>query len=168
MEAFNNSKVLLFEFSWKKWSVPVPERGCKKAGVALLFTRACRGKGKMVSENGIRLDTRKKLLPMGMVRHWHRLPIEDTDAPSLELSKAWLDRALSNLGQWKMSLSMAVGWNRMISKVPSNPNYSLVPWLFVHKEHLRIQIPAMQVFPDSGLFHMNSLQMNALVQKVFT
>ena len=34
---------------------------------------------------------------MGVVRHWNRLPREDVDAPSLEVFKARLDGALSNL-----------------------------------------------------------------------
>jgi len=45
------------------------------------------------------LDVRKKFLAMGMMRHWHRLPREVVDAPSLETSKVRLDRALSNLIQ---------------------------------------------------------------------
>ncbi|KAK4824781.1 hypothetical protein QYF61_019207 [Mycteria americana] len=39
---------------------------------------------------------------MSVVKHWHRLPREVVDAPSLETFKARLDRALSNLIQWKM------------------------------------------------------------------
>jgi len=34
---------------------------------------------------------------MKEVRHWHRLPREVVDAPSLEVLKARLDRALSHL-----------------------------------------------------------------------
>ncbi|KFV99749.1 hypothetical protein N326_13229, partial [Eurypyga helias] len=44
-----------------------------------------------------RLDIRKKFFPERVVRHWHRLPGEAVDAPSLEVSKARLDEALSNL-----------------------------------------------------------------------
>jgi len=44
---------------------------------------------------------------MRVVRHWHRLPREDEDAPSLEVLKARLDGALSNLVQWNVSLPMA-------------------------------------------------------------
>ncbi|KFM05740.1 hypothetical protein AS27_15900, partial [Aptenodytes forsteri] len=42
-------------------------------------------------------DIRKKFFTMRVVRHWNRLPREVTDAPSLEVFKARLDRALSNL-----------------------------------------------------------------------
>jgi len=44
---------------------------------------------------------------MRVVRHWHGLPREDVDAPSLAVFKARLDGALSNLVQWKVSLPVA-------------------------------------------------------------
>ncbi|KFP96565.1 hypothetical protein N329_11800, partial [Haliaeetus albicilla] len=54
--------------------------------------------------NGFKLEggrfslvMRKKLFMMRMVRHWNRLPREVVDAPSLEVFKARLDGALSNL-----------------------------------------------------------------------
>jgi len=47
---------------------------------------------------------------MRVVKHWNMLPREAVDAPSLEVFKARLDGALSNLIQWKVSLPM-VGWN---------------------------------------------------------
>jgi len=34
---------------------------------------------------------------MWVVKHWHRLPTEVVNAPSVETSKVGLDRALSNL-----------------------------------------------------------------------
>ncbi|KFR12710.1 hypothetical protein N306_07708, partial [Opisthocomus hoazin] len=40
---------------------------------------------------------RKKLFTMRVVKHWNRLPREAVDAPSLEVFKARLDGALSNL-----------------------------------------------------------------------
>ncbi|KFQ95749.1 hypothetical protein Y956_15465, partial [Nipponia nippon] len=42
-------------------------------------------------------DARKKLFTVRVVRHWNRLPREAVDAPSLEVFKAGLDGALSNL-----------------------------------------------------------------------
>jgi len=42
-----------------------------------------------------------------VVRHWHRLPREVVDAPSLETFKVKLDEALSNLIELKMSLLIA-------------------------------------------------------------
>ncbi|KFW71663.1 hypothetical protein AS28_14084, partial [Pygoscelis adeliae] len=44
-----------------------------------------------------RLDIRKKFVTLRVVKHWHRLPREVVDAPSLETFKARLDGALSNL-----------------------------------------------------------------------
>jgi len=44
-----------------------------------------------------RLDIRKKFSTMRVVKHWHRLPREAVAAPSLEVFKARLDGALSNL-----------------------------------------------------------------------
>ena len=38
------------------------------------------------------------------MKHWNKLPREIVDAPSLELFKATLDRALSNLVLWEVSL----------------------------------------------------------------
>ncbi|KFM02310.1 hypothetical protein AS27_03085, partial [Aptenodytes forsteri] len=44
-----------------------------------------------------RLDIRKKFFTMRVVRHWHKLPKEAVDAPSLEVFKIRLDGALCNL-----------------------------------------------------------------------
>ena len=43
------------------------------------------------------MDMRKKIFTVRVVRHWHRLPREVVDAPSLETPKVRLDGALSNL-----------------------------------------------------------------------
>jgi len=48
------------------------------------------------------------------------------DALSLEVFKARLDGVLSNLVSWKVSLPMAGGLDRVIFKVPSNPNHSMI------------------------------------------
>ncbi|KFQ77119.1 hypothetical protein N337_09177, partial [Phoenicopterus ruber ruber] len=72
----------------------------KKAGEGL-FTRACsdmtRDNGFKVKEGRFRLDLRKKFFPLRVMRPWNRLPREVVDAPSLEVFKARLDGALSNL-----------------------------------------------------------------------
>ncbi|KFQ64426.1 hypothetical protein N334_05456, partial [Pelecanus crispus] len=53
--------------------------------------------GFKLKKNRFRLDIRKKLFTMRVVRHWHRLPREVVEAPSLETSQARLDGALSTL-----------------------------------------------------------------------
>jgi len=54
-----------------------------------------------------RLDIREKFFTVRVVKHWHRLPREVMEAPSLEMFKARLDGALSNLIWLKMSLLTA-------------------------------------------------------------
>ncbi|KFZ56591.1 hypothetical protein N321_13607, partial [Antrostomus carolinensis] len=44
-----------------------------------------------------RLDIRRKCFTQRVVRHWHRLPREAVDAPSLEALKARLDGALGSV-----------------------------------------------------------------------
>ncbi|KFZ47208.1 hypothetical protein N321_13855, partial [Antrostomus carolinensis] len=53
--------------------------------------------GSKLKEGRFRLDIRKKFFTVKVVRHWNRLPREAVDAPSLEVFKARLDEALSNL-----------------------------------------------------------------------
>ncbi|KAK4817810.1 hypothetical protein QYF61_027861 [Mycteria americana] len=72
----------------------------KEAGEGL-FTRAYRDRtranGFTLKEGRFRLDIRKKFFTVRVVSHWNRLPREVVDAPSLEVFKARLDGALSNL-----------------------------------------------------------------------
>jgi len=51
----------------------------------------------VVIGQGVTANTRKKFFTMRVVKHWHRLPREVVDAPSLETFKARLDGALINL-----------------------------------------------------------------------
>jgi len=48
-----------------------------------------------LKEGRFKLDRRQKFFMMRVVRHWHRLPREAVDAPSLEVFQARLDGALS-------------------------------------------------------------------------
>lgn len=72
-----------------------------KKGRERLFTKACSGRTRdnsfKLKEGRFRLDIRKKCCMMRAVRHWNRLPREVVDAPSLEVFKVRLDRALSYL-----------------------------------------------------------------------
>ncbi|KFP83805.1 hypothetical protein N311_05034, partial [Apaloderma vittatum] len=53
--------------------------------------------GFKLKQGGFRLGIRKKFFTVRMVKHWHRLPREMVEAPSLETFKVRLDGALSNL-----------------------------------------------------------------------
>ncbi|KFM13301.1 hypothetical protein AS27_06479, partial [Aptenodytes forsteri] len=53
--------------------------------------------GFKLTEGRFRLDIGEKFFTMRVVGHWHRLPREAVDAPSLEVFKVRLDGALSNL-----------------------------------------------------------------------
>ncbi|GAB0205566.1 hypothetical protein GRJ2_003022200 [Grus japonensis] len=72
----------------------------RKAGEGL-FIRACsdrtRGNGLKLKEGRFRVDNKKIYFTVRVVRHWHGLPREVVDAPSLELFKARLDEALGNV-----------------------------------------------------------------------
>jgi len=61
-----------------------------------------------------------------VVRPRQRLPREAVDAPSLEVFKARLDGAFSNLVWREVPLPMAGGWKWVGFKVPSNPNLSVI------------------------------------------
>jgi len=107
----------------------VPGGTFGKAGegpFARAWSDRTRGNGFKLKEGRFRLDIRKEFFTVRVVRHWHRLPREAVAAPSLAVFKARLDRALSSLVWWKVSLSMAGGWNWTIYKVPSNPNHSMI------------------------------------------
>ena len=65
---------------------------------AFLVTRPIRECSDRTRGNGrFRLDVRQKFFAVRVLRHWHRLPREAVDAPSLEVFKARLDGALGNL-----------------------------------------------------------------------
>ncbi|KFQ68067.1 hypothetical protein N335_14098, partial [Phaethon lepturus] len=70
---------LIAAFQYLKWAY-------RKDGDRL-FSRACcnrtRGNGFKLKDGRFRLDVRKKFFTMRVVKHWHRLPREVVDAPSL-------------------------------------------------------------------------------------
>ncbi|KFW85277.1 hypothetical protein N305_01987, partial [Manacus vitellinus] len=53
--------------------------------------------GLKLKEGRFKLDIRKKFFTVRVVRHWNRLPRGIVNSPSLEVFKARLDGALSNL-----------------------------------------------------------------------
>ncbi|KFO82908.1 hypothetical protein N303_08192, partial [Cuculus canorus] len=53
--------------------------------------------GYKLERGRFRLDIRRNFFNMRVVRHWHRLPREAVDAPSLEVFKARLDGSLGSL-----------------------------------------------------------------------
>ncbi|KFO79536.1 hypothetical protein N303_09383, partial [Cuculus canorus] len=66
-----------------------------------LFVKACgnrtRGNGYKLERGRFRIDIRKNFFTMRVVRHWHMLPRESVDAPSLEVFEDRLDGALGSL-----------------------------------------------------------------------
>ena len=69
----------------------VSKGGCKKEGDRLFS----KGNDFKIKEERFGLDIKKKFFIMRVVRHWHKLPREVGDAPSLETSTVGLLRALS-------------------------------------------------------------------------
>ena len=55
-----------------------------------------RNNGFIQRESRSRLDVRSKFFTQRVVRHWHRLPREAVNAPSLEVFEARLDGALGS------------------------------------------------------------------------
>jgi len=76
-------------------------KGTQRKNGDNLFSKACcdrtRSNGFKLKEDRFRLDIRKKFFTVRVVKHWHRLPREVVEAPSLETLKVKLDGALNNL-----------------------------------------------------------------------
>jgi len=74
-------------------------KGAYKKDGDSFFTNACCDRKSSndfkLREGRFRLHIRKKFFTLRVVKHWHRLPREVIDAPSLETFKARLDGALS-------------------------------------------------------------------------
>jgi len=61
------------------------------------YTDRTRGNSFKLKEGRFRLYRRKKFFTLRVVRPWNRFPREGVDVPCLEVFKARLDGALSNL-----------------------------------------------------------------------
>ncbi|KGL97538.1 hypothetical protein N301_03654, partial [Charadrius vociferus] len=74
-------------------------KGAYKKDGDKVFSRACTDKtrGFKLKEGTFRLDVRKNIFTMRVVKHWHMLSREVVDTPFLETFKVRLNRALSNL-----------------------------------------------------------------------
>lgn len=57
-----------------------------------------------LKESRVRLDVKKKFFTVRLVRHWNKFSRVFVDVPFLEMFKAKLDGALSNLIWSKLSL----------------------------------------------------------------
>ena len=94
------------------------------------FIRLCgdrtRGNGLKVKEGRLRLDVRKKSVTVWVVRHWHRLPRDVVDAPSMETFNARLDQALGNLMELWYPCALQGSWTGWPSDIPSNSKASII------------------------------------------
>jgi len=100
-----------------------------------LFNKACcdrtRSNDFKLWDCRFRLDIRKKIITMRVVKYWHKMSREAVEVPSLKTLKARLDRALSNLIRLKMSLLTVEGLVWVTSTGPFQPKAfydSMILW----------------------------------------
>ena len=69
-----------------------------------------RGNGHKLKDRRVPLNIRKHFFTVRVTDHWHRLPREVVESPSLGILKSCLDMALGN--QLWVVLLEQVGWTR--------------------------------------------------------
>lgn len=86
-----------------------------------LFSKICcdrtRGNGFKLEEGRLRLDKRRRLFTVRVVKHWHRLPRKVVGTPSLETSKVRVDGALGTDGAVGVPVHCRE-WDHMALKGP--------------------------------------------------
>lgn len=87
-----------------------------------------------------------------VVKHKSRLPKKATDAPSLNVFKARLDRALGNVGWWKISLPTSWGWNKWpLKSLPTQATLEFYEFVNISVDQILEQVLSLQGSQGSSL-----------------